>query len=101
MHVRKPRSRVIYFRVSEDEFAAFTRACESEGVRSLSDLAREAMRRRVSDQPREDDPVVNSLQRLELLIGQVSARLQHLEIVTQESNPGRKDAESKIMRERE
>ena len=98
MPVRKPRSRVVYFRVSEDEFAVLIRACESEGVRSSSDLARKAMRRQVSDQPREEDPVVNSLQRLELLIGQVSARLQNLEVLTQESKPDRKNIELHTMK---
>lgn len=43
MSVLKPRTRVVYFRVSEDEFRQLHALCELRGERSLSDLARSAM----------------------------------------------------------
>lgn len=43
MSVLKPRSRLVYFRVSEDEFQLFNHLRESTGARSLSDLARTAI----------------------------------------------------------
>lgn len=40
----KPRTRLVYFRISEDEFTQFCGLCEEQGVRSLSELARLAVR---------------------------------------------------------
>lgn len=45
MAVLKPRNRLVYFRVSEEEFQLFTSMCQSEGARSISDLARVALQR--------------------------------------------------------
>jgi hypothetical protein len=43
--VLKPRSRLVYFRISDDEFAKYAKLCESVRARSLSDLARSAVHR--------------------------------------------------------
>ena len=43
--VLKPRSRLVYFRISDDEFAKYAKLCESVRARSLSDLARSAVNR--------------------------------------------------------
>ncbi len=40
----KPRTRLVYFRISEDEFNRFCSLCEAQGVRSVSELARLAVR---------------------------------------------------------
>jgi hypothetical protein len=45
MAVLKPRNRLVYFRVSEEEFQLFSGMCEIEGARSISDLARLALQR--------------------------------------------------------
>lgn len=45
MSVLKPRTRLIYFRVSEEEFQKLNSVCQDEGARSMSDLARSAMSR--------------------------------------------------------
>jgi hypothetical protein len=45
MAVLKPRNRLVYFRVSEEEFQLFIGMCEIEGARSISDLARLALQR--------------------------------------------------------
>jgi len=45
MAVLKPRNRLVYFRVSEEEFQLFTDMCQIEGARSISDLARLALQR--------------------------------------------------------
>ena len=44
MRVLRPRSRIISIRMSEEEFSTLRRICAATGARSLSDLAREAMR---------------------------------------------------------
>lgn len=43
MSVLKPRSRLVNFRLSEEEYAAMNAACEKSGARSLSDFARGAV----------------------------------------------------------
>ena len=43
MTVFKPRSRMISVRLSEEEYSALKRVCLATGVRSVSDLARDAM----------------------------------------------------------
>lgn len=44
MRVLRPRSRIVSIRMSEEEFTTLRRVCVATGARSLSDLAREAMR---------------------------------------------------------
>jgi hypothetical protein len=40
MTLMRSRTKVVYFRVSEDEFERYMAFCRSQGVRSISDLAR-------------------------------------------------------------
>ena len=44
MRVLRPRSRIVSIRMSEEELTTLRRICVATGARSLSDLAREAMR---------------------------------------------------------
>jgi hypothetical protein len=73
MSVLKPRNRLVYFRVSEDEFQQFNHFCESTGARSLSDLARSAMHTLMQ---------VSSTQQIDC----ISARLNLLENLIRELN---------------
>jgi hypothetical protein len=41
--VAKRRDRLVYFRISEEEFEQILKACDSKGARSVSDLARAAV----------------------------------------------------------
>jgi hypothetical protein len=45
MSLSKPRKRLVYFRVSEEEFLLFSAMGQATGARSLSALARTAMQR--------------------------------------------------------
>jgi len=45
MAVLKPRSRILSIRLSEEEFLTLTRLRSVFGARSMSDLARDCMRR--------------------------------------------------------
>jgi hypothetical protein len=45
MAVLRRRSKMISFRISEEEYENFVGLCASHGVRSLSDLARDALHR--------------------------------------------------------
>src|SRR5262245_32597455 len=49
MSVLKRRSRMISFRVSEAEYDGLKTLCASEGARSVSDMARDAVHRLVSN----------------------------------------------------
>ena len=81
MSVLKPRNRLVYFRVSEDEFQQFNQMCESVGARSISDLARSAIQRMIqqdgSQQP-ADDPVAAKLTILETIVCDLDRKVQHL-----------------------
>jgi hypothetical protein len=43
--VLRPRSKLVYFRVSEDEYQQLSALCERLGARSLSDLVRTSLLR--------------------------------------------------------
>lgn|SRR5689334_20961361 len=78
MAVLKPRTKLVYFRVSEDEFEEFSRACQREGARSLSDLARSAIHQAMNGAAGADAPASIRLNRLETLIGELSVCLDRL-----------------------
>jgi DNA-binding transcriptional regulator GbsR (MarR family) len=78
--VLKPRERLVYFRITEDEFHQFAGVCEQEGARSISDLARSAVQRLIaeSNREREGQDLAPKMQSLEKLIAEVTAQLQML-----------------------
>lgn len=43
MTVLRPRTRLVYFRVSEDEYERLNALCHQAGARSLSDLVRRSL----------------------------------------------------------
>jgi hypothetical protein len=78
--VFKPRERLVYFRISEDEFRQFSSVCEQGGARSVSDLARNAVQRLIADgqRQREGHELEEKMQILESLIAAVTEQLQLL-----------------------
>jgi len=54
MSVYKPRSRMISIRLSDDEYIGLKQLCAVSGARSVSDLAREAMRVLLNGTNRDD-----------------------------------------------
>lgn len=48
MSVLKRRSRMISFRLSEDEYTGLKNLCVNEGARSVSDMARDAVHRLIT-----------------------------------------------------
>jgi hypothetical protein len=78
--VLKPRERLVYFRVSEDEFRQFVSVCEQGGARSVSDLARSAVQRLIADgqRQREDTELDEKMRTLERLIAAVTEQLNRL-----------------------
>ena len=86
MAVLKPRERLVYFRVSEDEFRQFVSVCEQAGARSVSDLARNAVQRLIAEGQRQRDghELEEKMQKLERLIAAVTEQLQMLSNQTRE-----------------
>jgi hypothetical protein len=80
--VLKPRERLVYFRISEDEFRQFVSVCEEAGARSVSDLARNAVQRLIAEgrQHREDQDIDAKIRVLERLIAAVTEQLQLLTV---------------------
>lgn len=80
MAVLKPRERLVYFRVSEDEFRQFVTVCEQAGARSVSDLARNAVQRLITEgnRLRDADEMSAKMQHLEKLIAEVTEQLHLL-----------------------
>jgi len=78
--VLKPRERLVYFRITEDEFNQFAGVCEQAGARSISDLARSAVQRLIAEgtREREQHDLAPTVQSLERLIAEVTAQLQAL-----------------------
>jgi hypothetical protein len=78
--VLKPRERLVYFRISEDEFRQFVGVCEQAGARSVSDLARNAVQRLIAEgqQQREGHELEEKMRVLERLIAAVTEQLQLL-----------------------
>jgi hypothetical protein len=85
--VLKPRERLVYFRVSEDEFRQFVSVCEQAGARSVSDLARNAVQRLIAEGQRQRDghELEEKMQMLERLIAAVTEQLQLLSSQTKEA----------------
>lgn len=88
MAVFKPRERLVYFRISEDEFRQFSSVCEQGGARSVSDLARNAVQRLIAegDRHREGQELEEKMRVLESLIAAVTEQL-HL-LATSQVRPG-------------
>jgi hypothetical protein len=78
--VLKPRERLVYFRISEDEFRQFSSVCEQGGARSVSDLARNAVQRLIAEgqREREGQELEEKMRVLEGLIAAVTEQLHLL-----------------------
>lgn len=78
MAVLKPRERLVYFRVSEDEFHQFVSVCEREGARSVSDLARNAVQRLIAEcqSNREDRELTPKVEKLEQAVAELTGLVQ-------------------------
>lgn len=68
--MRKPRTRLVNFRVTDEEFERLKAACDSVGARCLSDFARSLMLGngdRASAPAADDNKLISFHRRLEVL----------------------------------
>jgi hypothetical protein len=84
MSVLKPRTRVIYFRISEEEFGKLNELCQAQGARSLSDLARTAMQDMLgqANGHAEADPVATKLETLERMLAELNQALRSMGVTS-------------------
>src|SRR5882672_7989524 len=98
MPILKPRNRLVYFRISEEEFRKVSDMCESEGARSLSDLARQAMQRLIQDGSQgADGQIVEKLKTIDAIIYELNQKLKQLTTLLEEHQPGASASESTII----
>jgi hypothetical protein len=76
MTVLKRRSRMVSFRLSEQEYENLLTLCSSRGARSLSDLARDAMQALLHDGDRDGLPSL--VQRLRKRMDDLDLEVKHL-----------------------
>jgi hypothetical protein len=88
MSVLKPRNRLVYFRISEEEFQKVARMCQAEGARSLSDFARSAMHRRLQADGGEtgDTALAAKLKLIDQIICDLNQKLEQLNVLLQFHN---------------
>jgi len=98
MAVLKPRERLVYFRITEDEFHQFASVCEQEGARSISDLARSAVQRLIADcnREREAETLLPKMKSLEKLIAEVTSQLHLLAGLTGQNGHAIESANGRV-----
>ena len=89
MAVLKPRNRLVYFRVSEEEFQLFTSMCQVAGARSISDLVRVALQRLAQERKLHAEDVF--LEKLKLINEEMSELRQKVEHLNTQLGPASSD----------
>lgn len=78
MAILKPRTKLIYFRISQSEYEQIVGLCERTGARSISDFARSAIRRLIVAEPQSDEQLVRTKGALEELLDELKASVRQL-----------------------
>lgn len=81
MSILNPRTRIVYFRVSEEDFLRLTNLCPLHGARSISELVRSAVQELLHHpQPgeRNERGVAERLEALDKTIAEMNQNLKQL-----------------------
>jgi hypothetical protein len=91
--ILKPRTRIVYFRVSEEDFHRLVDLCPMHGARSISELARSAMQSiiRGTQSDAGDREVVEKLYAIDKTVSEMNQNLKRLMPASNGDN-GRDDA---------
>lgn len=82
MSVSKPRTKVVFFRVSAEEFRELEILCSRVGARSISELARAAARRWMDESRVEHlDGLFEKLASFEQALDELQAKVQRYRLV--------------------
>jgi len=89
MNLIRSRTKVVYFRVSEAEFERYMAFCRTQGVRSISDLARSGLESLVAEERSQTlSGLTDRLAALSGLIAGLSGTIQSLTEVVKSGRPG-------------
>ncbi len=93
MSILKPRTRIVYFRISEEDFRRLVDLCPSRGARSISELARSAMQNiiRGEQDGSGDREVVETLHAIDKTVSEMNQNLKRL-MPTDTGDNGRNNA---------
>ena len=80
MSVLKRRSRMISFRVSEDEYAGLKNLCVNKGARSVSDMARDAVHRLITNHSWPNNQLESVVQVLQVRIEALDVEVKRLSV---------------------
>ena len=89
MSVLKRRSRMISFRVSEDEYIGLKNLCVNEGARSVSDIARDAVHRLITNQSWPNNQIETVVQVLQGRIEALDVEVKRLGMALNGQSPTR------------
>lgn len=80
MSILKPRTRIVYFRVTEEDFHRLVGLCPVHGARSISELARSAVQNMIrGTQPNAGDrEVVETLHAIDKTVSEMNQNLKRL-----------------------
>ena len=94
MSVFKRRSKMISFRLSEQEYQSLLQLCATHGVRSLSDLARDALQRMLGanenngNGPKPHDVPDGEVEQLHGRMQQLEGEIKRLAVMVEQSRQG-------------
>jgi hypothetical protein len=88
--ILKRRSRMISFRLSEEEYAGLRTLCEIEGARSVSDLARDAVSRLMRKE---------SGTQIEIVLRTLEGRMDNLDLQVQRLSAAVGQAPTQVLRQ--
>ena len=89
MSVLKRRSRMISFRVSEDEYAGLKNLCVDKGARSVSDMARDAVHRLIANYSWPNNQLETVVQVLQVRIEALDTEVKRLGMALNGQTPTR------------
>jgi len=89
MSVLKRRSRMISFRVSEDEYSDLKNLCVNHGARSVSDMARDAVHRLITTHAGPNNRLEIVVQALQSRIEILDTEVKRLGMVLNTQKPAR------------
>ena len=92
MSVLKRRSRMISFRVSEDEYVGLKNLCVNKGARSVSDMARDAVQRLMTNHSWPNNQLESVVQVLQIRIEALDVEVKRLSVALNGEATARKGA---------
>ena len=78
MRLALRKSKMISFRLSPEEYRTLQDACEKQGVRSISDLARTAMQRLVTSNGHAQVPLSEEVRDLQDRMAEIAVKVERL-----------------------